>query len=45
MNGIFSVLQKIGRVFALPIAALPMAAFYLGLVGHLRVGHSLKLII
>ena len=33
MKNIFSVLQKIGRAFMLPIAVLPMAGILLGVVG------------
>ena len=32
-NGIFAVLQKIGRAFMLPIAVLPMAGILLGVGG------------
>ena len=33
MKSIFSVLQKIGRAFMLPIAILPMAGILLGVGG------------
>ena len=38
MNGIFSVLQKIGRAFMLPIAVLPMAGILLGVGGAFTSG-------
>ena len=35
MNSVFSLLQKIGRAFMLPIAILPMAGIFLGVGGAL----------
>lgn len=38
MNGVFSVLQKVGRAFMLPIAVLPMAGILLGIGGAFTSG-------